>query len=82
MTWKVEIMLRAQSCLTHWDPMNCSPPEDSTVLGILHARTLEWVACSSPGDLLDSGNKSTSPALKMDSLPIEPQGKPRNYARS
>ena len=34
-----------QSCLTLWDPMDCSPP-DSSVCGILQARTLEWVAIS------------------------------------
>ena len=34
-----------QSCLTLCDPMDGSPP-GSTVPGILHARTLEWVAIS------------------------------------
>ena len=33
----------AQSCLTLCDPMDSSPP-DSSVHGILQARTLEWVA--------------------------------------
>ena len=33
----------AQSCLTLWDPMDCSPP-GSSVHGILQARILEWVA--------------------------------------
>ena len=37
--------LVAQSCLTHCDPMNCSFP-GSSVLGILQARILEWVAMS------------------------------------
>ena len=32
-----------QSCLTLCDPMDCSPP-GSPALGILQARTLEWVA--------------------------------------
>ena len=32
-----------QSCLTLYDPMDCSPP-GSSVHGILHARILEWVA--------------------------------------
>ena len=31
------------SCFWLWDPMDCSPP-DSSVCGILQARTLEWVA--------------------------------------
>ena len=30
----------------------------------------------SPGDLLNPGIKSGSPALKADSLPSEPPGKP------
>ena len=34
-----------QSCLTLWDPTDCSPP-GSTVTGTLQARTLEWVAIS------------------------------------
>ena len=34
-----------QSCLTLCDPTDSSPP-GSTVLGILQARTLEWVAIS------------------------------------
>ena len=36
-------VLVTQSCLTLGDPMDCSPPGPS-VLGILQARTLEWVA--------------------------------------
>ena len=32
-----------QSCLTFWDPMDCSL-QGSSVLGILQARILEWVA--------------------------------------
>ena len=38
--------LIAQSCLTLWDPMDCSSP-DSSVHGILQARVLEWVAIPS-----------------------------------
>ena len=37
--------LVAQSCLTLWNPMDCSPP-GSFVLGISQARILEWVAIS------------------------------------
>ena len=33
----------AQSCLTLWDPVDCSPP-GSSIHGILQARVLEWVA--------------------------------------
>ena len=34
-----------QSCPNLCDPIDCSPP-GSPVLGILQARTLEWVAVS------------------------------------
>ena len=34
-----------ESCLTLWDPMNYSP-SGSSVLGILYARILQWVALS------------------------------------
>ena len=56
-----------QSCLTLCNPVDCSP-SGSSVCGILQARTLEWVSMSSPGDLPDSGIKSTSlmsPALAV-----------------
>ena len=39
-------MLSFQSCPTLWDPMDCSPL-DSSVHGILQARTLEWVVMPS-----------------------------------
>ena len=32
----------------------------------------------SPGDLPNPGMEPTSPALKADSLPAEPQGKPKH----
>ena len=37
------VCLVSQSCLTLWDPMDCSLP-DPSVHGILLARILEWVA--------------------------------------
>ena len=36
-------MLVAELCLTHCNPMDCSPP-GSSVHGILQARILKWVA--------------------------------------
>ena len=46
--------------------------------GILQARILEWVAVPifSSGDLPNPGIEPRSPALQVDSLPAEPQGKP------
>ena len=49
-----------QSCLTLWDPMDCSLP-GSSVHGIFQARILEWIAISftqkwfSEGDIVKSG---------------------------
>ena len=62
----------AQSCPTLCDPM------DYAVHGILPARILEWVDFPSPGDLPNSGIKARSPTLQADSLPAEPQGKPKD----
>ena len=53
---------------------------DYTVCGILWARILEWVPFPSPVDLPNSGIKPRSPALQVDSLPAEPQGKPLQNA--
>ena len=61
-----------QLCLTLCAPM------DYTVHGILQARILEWVAFPSSGDGLNPGIKPRSPALQADSLPAEPQAKPKN----
>ena len=44
-----------QSCPPLWDPM-----QGSTAHGISQARTLEWVAMPSPGDLPDPGIKPAS----------------------
>ena len=65
-------MLVTQSCPTLCDPMDCRLP-GSSVHGILQARLLGWVACSSPGNLPDPGIKPGSSTLQADSLPSEPQ---------
>ena len=51
---------------------------DYTVHGILQARILDWVSSPSPGDLPNPGIDPRSPALQVDYLPVEPQGKPKN----
>ena len=57
-----------QSCPTLCDSM------DYTVYGILQARILEWVTFPfSRGSF-----QPRSPTLQVDSLPAEPQGKPKN----
>ena len=42
----------AESCLTLWDPMDCSLP-GSSVHGIFQARVLEWVASEATFKILD-----------------------------
>ena len=62
-----------QSCLTLCNPM------DYTVHGIAQARILEWVAfpfSRGSSQPRDRTYVSTSPALQVDTLPAEPQGKP------
>ena len=63
-------VLVLQSCLTLYDPVNCSP-SGSSVHGILQARILERVAIPSQGDLPDPGIETGSPTLQADSLPSE-----------
>ena len=66
----------AQSCPTLCDLM------DYTVHGILQDRILEQVAISFSSsflkDLPNPGTEPASPSLQVDSLPAEPQGKPKN----
>ena len=64
-----------QSCLTLYDPTDCSPP-GSSVHGILQARMLEWVSIPfSRGSSLPRIKPvfPVGPALQADSLPLEPQ---------
>ena len=72
-----DYVLILQSCLTLWDPMNCSSL-GSSVHGILQARLLEWVAMPfSMGFswLRDGTWVSSIFSLQLDSLPTEPPGK-------
>ena len=46
----MHVCLIPQSCLTLYDPMNCSLP-GSSVQGIFQAGILEWVAISFSRDL-------------------------------
>ena len=51
---------------------------DYTVHGILQAKTLSGEPFPSPRDLSNPGIKPRPLALQADSLPAEPQGKPKN----
>ena len=63
-----------QSCLTLCDPVDCSPP-GSSVLGILQARIVEWVAMHSS---IQGSNQCLFCLLhwQAGSLPLIPPGKP------
>ena len=67
MKWS-EVKL-AQLCPTLCDPM------DYTVYGILQAGILEWAAFP----FSRGSSTPRAPALQVDSLPAEPQGKPMVY---
>ena len=60
-----------QSCPTLCDPT------DETVHGILQARILQWVPFPFSRRSSQPRNQPGSPALKVGSLPAEPQGKPK-----
>ena len=70
-------VLVTQSCPTLCDPKTLAhqPP-----LFMELSRQEYWsgLPFSSPGDLPDSGIEPRSPALKVDSLPSESPGKPKN----
>ena len=53
-----------KSCLTLWDPMDCSPPS-SAVHGIPQARLLEWVAIS-----VSSGSSWTRNRIRSLMSPV------------
>ena len=64
-----------QSCLTLCDPMDYRLP-GSSVLGILQARIIEWVAIPISRGSSNPGIESWSPVSQADSLLSEPPGKP------
>ena len=49
-------------------------PMDYTVLGILQARILEWIAFT----FSRGSSQARSSTFQVDCLPAEPQGKPKN----
>ena len=58
---------------------NSLQPMEYIVHGILQARILEWVAFPFSREIFSSpGIKPRSPTLQVDSLPAEPQEKPKN----
>ena len=51
---------------------------DYTVYGILQARILEWVVFTFSRRSSQTRDQTRSPTLQTNSLPAEPQGKPKN----
>ena len=78
-TWEAPLLnmhgcLVASVCPTLYDPIDCSPP-DSSVLGILQARTLEWVfMLSSKGSSWPRDRIRVSLAQQADSLSLSHLG--------
>ena len=73
-----KIILESVRCSVVSDscnPVNCRSP-GSSVHGISQAGRLEWVPFPSPGALLHPGIDPEAPALRADSSPSEPPGKP------
>ena len=65
--------LEAQSWTTLCDPMDYSLL-GSSVHGIFHTRTLEWVAISFSWGFAWHRNRTGAPVLEAHSLPAEPPG--------
>ena len=61
-----------------WRSLSCVRLFVTPWTGILQARMLEWVAFPSPGDRPNPGIEPRSPTLQVNSLPGEPQRKPKN----
>ena len=81
--WRAAVhgVTKSWTRLSHGTELNWTELRDhslpgSSVLGILQARILEWVATSSFGDLPHPGVETASPALQEDSLPLSHQGSP------
>ena len=71
---KVKVLV-TQLCLTPCDSKNWGPP-GSSVLGILQARVLGWIAIAFSRGYSIPDIASRSPALQSDSLLSESIGKP------
>ena len=75
--WALVCVLSHQSCLTLCAIMDCSPP-GSSVLGIVQARILEWVAISfSRGSSLSRDCTQVSYVSRWFYLPLSHQGSPQ-----
>ena len=82
-TWWV-CMLLLQSSLTLGESLDYTPwtadCQDPLSMGFSRQEYWRGLPCPPPGDLPDPGIEPQSPALKADSLPTEPPGKPSDLA--
>ena len=67
-------MRLTQLCPTLCDPTDCIPPD--CIHGILHARILEWVACSLLQGISQPRDQTRSPALQGILYRLSHQGSP------
>ena len=65
----------SQSCVTLCDPVDCNLP-GSSIHGFSKQEYWSGLSFLSPGEILNPGIESGSPALQADSLLSEPPGKP------
>ena len=75
------VCVRAQSCLTLCDPMDCSPPR-SSIHGFPRQEYRSRLPFPPPGDLPDTGIKPgppAAPALQANSLQLSHLGRPSPY---
>ena len=74
----------SQSCLTLWNPMDCSSP-GSSLPGILQARILEWVAMPCYREFSRPRNRTLISSSLMhwqaSSLPLAPTWEALSYLR-
>ena len=73
------VCLVAQSCPTHFNPMDCSPIyRFLCIWGFSRQEFWSGLSCPPSGDLLNPGIKPRYPTLQANSLLSEPPGKPKN----
>ena len=71
------VCLVTQSCLTLFTPWTI-PCQAPLSMGVPSQEDWSRLPVPSPGDLPNPGIEPRSSALQDDSLPAEPQGKPKN----
>ena len=70
----VRVRVHAQSCLTLYNPVNCSS-QAPVSMGFSRQEYWSGVPFPYPGDHPNPGTEPRSPELQADSLPTELQGK-------